>query len=283
MRTIKKIHLAESVPFEGLRTSSPLQSPNTSPIDPFILLNHHGPQFYEANNKGLPFGPHPHRGMETVTFIIDGDLSHKDSAGHDSIIKSGGVQWMTAGSGVIHAEVSSEEFKRNGGNLEILQLWLNLPAKLRMAKPFYKGLQRHDIPSVSEDNEKVLVKIISGEWNNTKGTIESISGVSIFTIEMKAGGKLSSKVPVEHNIFFYIVKGEVIVNEKESGEGELLEFNHDSEDIFIECKDDAIILFGYAKPFNETIFAYGPFVMNTRDEIQKAYEDYQAGKFGNWV
>jgi redox-sensitive bicupin YhaK (pirin superfamily) len=283
MRTIQKIHLAESVPFEGLRTSSPLQSPNTSPIDPFILLNHHGPQFYEPNNKGLPFGPHPHRGMETVTFIIDGDLSHKDSTGNDSNIKSGGVQWMTAGSGVIHAEVSSEEFKRKGGNLEILQLWLNLPAKLRMAKPFYKGLQRDDIPSVSEDNEKVLVKIISGEWENMKGVIESISGVSIYTLEMKEGGKLSTKVPVEHNIFFYVVKGEVIVNEQNSSEGDLLEFNHNSEDIFIKCKSDAIILFGHAKPFNETIFAYGPFVMNTREEIQQAYNDYQAGKFGSWV
>ncbi len=283
MRTIKKIHYAESVPFEGLRTNSPLQSPNTSPIDPFILLNHHGPQFYEPNNKGLPFGPHPHRGMETVTFIIDGDLSHKDSAGHDSIIKSGGVQWMTAGSGVIHAEVSSEEFKRNGGNLEILQLWLNLPAKLRMAKPFYKGLQKDEIPFQSEDEGRVIVKIVSGEWKNIRSVIESISGVSIFILEMKSGGKLETSVPVDHNIFFYVVNGKVVVNEHQSSEGELVEFNHDSENIFIECKSDSIILFGHAKPFNETIFAYGPFVMNTRQEIQQAYEDYQAGKFGNWV
>jgi redox-sensitive bicupin YhaK (pirin superfamily) len=152
-----------------------------------------------------------------------------------------------------------------------------------MAKPFYKGLQQDEIPFISEDNKNVLVKIISGEWKNKKGVIESISGVSIFTIELKPGGKLSHKIPLDHNIFFYIVKGKVLVNERESEEGELIEFNHDSEDILIDCKDDAIILFGHAKPFNETIFAYGPFVMNTRQEIQQAYEDYQSGKFGSWV
>lgn len=115
MRTIKKVHHAALVPFEGLRTNSPMPIPNTSPIDPFILLNHHGPQIFEPDNKGLPFGPHPHRGIETVTYIFDRDLSHKDSAGYDSIIKSGGIQWMTAGSGIIHAELSSEELKEPGG------------------------------------------------------------------------------------------------------------------------------------------------------------------------
>src|SRR5688572_10312288 len=131
-RTIKKIHRAVPHPIHDLKTYSPLPSNQLEQVDPFIFLNHHGPQVYKPGNKGLPFGPHPHRGMETVTFILDGDIMHQDTANHRSVIKSGGVQWMTAGSGLIHAELSSEEFKQNGGALEILQLWVNLPARLKI-------------------------------------------------------------------------------------------------------------------------------------------------------
>lgn len=135
MKTIKKIHQAEFRPIADLITYSPIPTRTLDQIDPFLFLNHHGPQVYPPNNNGLPFGPHPHRGMETVTFIIDGDIAHHDSGGHTSVINNGGVQWMTAGKGLIHAEVSSEQFKKAGGKLEILQLWLNLPARLKMTTP----------------------------------------------------------------------------------------------------------------------------------------------------
>src|SRR3954468_10505557 len=171
MKIIKAKHKAEYEPIADLVTyrAMPTRMMPMNELDPFIFLNHHGLQQYPPNNNGLPFGPHPHRGFETVTFIIHGDLTHKDSSGASSTIKAGGVQWMTAGSGLIHAEISSEEFKSNGGPLEILQLWINLPAKYKLTEPKYIGLQKEQIPTLSWDNGKVTAALVSGTWNETKG------------------------------------------------------------------------------------------------------------------
>src|SRR6187399_1332144 len=148
MRSIKKIHNAVYEPVADLDTYRAIPSGSIDYIDPFLFLNHHGPQVYPPRNRGLPFGPHPHRGFETVTFILTGELAHRDSAGHESVIKEGGIQWMTAGAGLVHAEISPEEFKRQGGPLEILQLWVNLPPRLKMTPPRYIGLQRDEIPAI---------------------------------------------------------------------------------------------------------------------------------------
>jgi redox-sensitive bicupin YhaK (pirin superfamily) len=282
MRTIKQIHKAAYSPIADLKTWSPLPSRNLQQIDPFIFLNHHGPQTYKPGNQGLPFGPHPHRGMETVTFILDGDIMHRDTGGHESTITAGGIQWMTAGSGLIHAEVSSEEFKKKGGDLEILQLWLNLPASLKMTKPFYKGLQKKDIPSLSLDDGKVLVNLISGSWGAQQGAFESKSNVHLNTIYFKAGGSLELKIPVQHNIFFYVIRGRLKANGISIEALHLAEFENDDENLHIEAEYDSILLFGHAKPFNEPMVAQGPFVMNTEKEIEEAYEDYRQGKFGWW-
>src|SRR5688572_10367646 len=157
MKTVKGLHgamradIGELVTYQAL----PVSTLDIARVEPFIFLNHHGPQVYPPNNAGLPFGPHPHRGFETVTFILAGDLLHKDSGGHQSLIGAGGVQWMTAGSGLIHAEVSSEEFKAEGGPVEILQLWVNLPARLKMTAPRYRGLRAGEIPTVEVDGGRV--------------------------------------------------------------------------------------------------------------------------------
>lgn len=140
MRTVKQRHRAINAPIADLVTYRALPTASVEHIDPFLFLNHHGPQVYRPNNHGLPFGPHPHRGFETVTFILEGDILHKDSSGHESVIAAGGIQWMTAGRGLIHAEVSSKQFKQTGGPLEILQLWVNLPAKDKLVAPRYVGL-----------------------------------------------------------------------------------------------------------------------------------------------
>ncbi|MHA6247736.1 pirin family protein [Pontibacter sp. CAU 1760] len=165
-RGIKSTHKAVSAPIGNLVTYRALPTREVEYIDPFLFLNHHGPQVYAPNNTGLPFGPHPHRGFETLTFILEGDIMHQDTGGGQSVIEKGGVQWMTAGSGLIHAEISSDKFKREGGPLEILQLWLNLPAKYKMVKPHYTGLQQHEIPVASNDNGKVKVNVIAGEWRS---------------------------------------------------------------------------------------------------------------------
>jgi redox-sensitive bicupin YhaK (pirin superfamily) len=283
MRTIKVQHKAEYEPLADLVTyrAMPTHSAPMNLLDPFIFLNHHGYQEYQPNNQGLPFGPHPHRGFETVTFILQGDLTHKDSSGVVSVIKEGGVQWMTAGSGLVHAEVSSDEFKSKGGPLEILQLWVNLPARFKMTEPKYVGLQKEDIPAVESDNGKVMLHPVSGSWNGIEGPFKPLTDIHLSYIEFKAGGRLQVQVPKEQTIFLYMVRGEVKVNGDMATIHHLVEFNHDGTIIEMKASTNATILFGYATPFHEPFFAYGPFVMNTKEEIQQAYTDMQNGKFGN--
>lgn len=282
MRTIKEIHLAESAPIADLITYRALPTQSVDHIDPFLFLNHHGHQVYPPENRGLPFGPHPHRGFETVTFILQGDLAHKDSSGAESIINAGGVQWMTAGSGLIHAEVSSAEFMKHGGDLEILQLWVNLPSKFKMVKPAYTGLQKENIPKVELDNGKVSIEAVAGNWGGTKGAFTPVSDIQLALVHLKTGGVYKKAIAAERNIFFYVIKGNVTVNNRQARIHELVEFNNDGTDINIEALEDSSILMGHALPFSEPIVAYGPFVMNTEEEIQQAYEDYQQGLFGSW-
>lgn len=282
MKTIKKIHKPVYEPIQDLITYRVIPTPSIKYMDPFLFLNHHGPQDYPPNNNGLPFGPHPHRGMETVTFILDGDIAHFDSSGEKSVIKSGGVQWMTAGSGLIHSEVSSDEFKRNGGHLEILQLWINLPARSKMTKPFYKGLQKEQVPTIPLDDEKVFVNLVSGDWEGVEGAFHSGIGVQLSTIDFKADGQLQLSIPETENVFFYLIRGQMEVNGELVDEKKLVEFENDGQKINIRATMPSVLLLGYAPPLKEPVVSQGPFVMNTREEIEQAYEDYQNGKFGSF-
>ena len=282
MRTIRQIHKAVPAHMDGLITYRALPTSSVDHIDPFLFLNHHGPQDFKPNNNGLPFGPHPHRGFETLTFIIKGDLTHWDSNGYKSVIKEGGIQWMTAGSGLIHSETSSDEFIKNGGPLEILQLWMNLPSKLKMTPPHYVGLQAGQIPKIQEDGGKATVHLISGDWKGQAGPVNSITGLMMSRVDMLAGGTVKANIDASHTIFFYVVKGQVAVNGKTAQMLDLVEFNNDSAEIEITAAEDSIILLGHGAPLNEPIIAYGPFVMNTEDEIRQAYADFQSGKMGKW-
>jgi redox-sensitive bicupin YhaK (pirin superfamily) len=282
MRTIKRIHQAVYSPIADLVTYRALPTPSVEYIDPFLFLNHHGPQVYAPNNNGLPFGPHPHRGMETVTFILTGDIAHKDSSGHESVIKAGGIQWMRAGRGLIHAEISSDEFKQQGGDLEILQLWVNLPASLKMAEPFYIGKQQEEIPILQFDEGKVTANLISGQWKEVNGAFESSTGIFLSTLQFKAGSEIEVSIPAAHNIFFYVISGEINVNGTAVRSLHLAEFNNDGDTLTISAKNDSTLLLGHAMPFNEPVVSQGPFVMNTQQEIMQAYQDYRMGKFGTW-
>lgn len=282
MPTIRTIHRAQYAPVGDLVTYRALPTHSVEMIDPFLFLNHHGPQVYGPNNRGLPFGPHPHRGMETVTFIIDGDIAHKDNSGHESVMTAGGVQWMTAGSGLIHAETSSETFKKNGGALEILQLWLNLPARLKMTTPFYKGLQRDAIPSLTLDEGRVTIDLVSGDWEGHKAAFDSAIGVSLNTISFRSGGRLTITIPEGENIFFYVIRGKLTVNGTEVEALNLAEFDQTGGDLSIRSEADSILLLGHARPLNEPVVSQGPFVMNTQQEIMEAYSDFRKGKFGTW-
>jgi quercetin 2,3-dioxygenase len=282
MRSIKNEYKPVFEPIAGLDTYRVMPTAQIDQIDPFLFLNHHGPQIYPPNNSGLPFGPHPHRGFETLTYIFSGDIVHEDTGGFKSKIDAGGIQWMTAGSGLLHSERSSEEFLKNGGEVEVLQLWMNLPAKYKMVKPHYHGLQKPDIPSIKLDNGKVRVNLISGEFNGQKGPVDSITGLTMTSIEFDSGGNFKTDVFKDQNILFYVVKGKLEVNGRAVTKHSLIEFGKDDTRIEINAVEDGIILFGYGKPLNEPIVAQGPFVMNTREEITQAIRDYQSGKMGIW-
>jgi redox-sensitive bicupin YhaK (pirin superfamily) len=279
-RTVRTLHPALRDDIADLTTSRPLPGPGVEQIDPFLFLNHHGPQTYPPNNHGLPFGPHPHRGFETVTFILQGELAHSDSGGHESIIRAGGVQWMTAGRGLVHAEVSPASFKRSGGGLEILQLWVNLPARLKMTEPRYIGLQRADIPSFDTDEGRATVDLIAGEWDGHTGPIRSLTSVCMTTIRLAAGGTLCCPTPPGRNVFLYVVRGELTVSGTPAPARNLVELNDDGDAVDLVATTDSFALFGHAEPYNEPVVSHGPFVMNTREEITQAIRDYQAGKFG---
>jgi hypothetical protein len=196
---------------------------------------------------------------------------------------AGGVQWMTAGKGLLHAETSSEEFKKNGGQLEILQLWLNLPARLKMTEPNYEGKQKDEIPNVIADNGKVQIDLISGDWDKSvKAAFKSLSNIFLRLLHLKAGARLDLFVNPNENIFFYVIRGSLTVNGSAVKMLDLVEFNNDGDKLEIHSEENSIILFGHAKPFNEPLVARGPFVMNTEQEIAEAYRDLHIGKFGTW-
>ncbi len=282
MRTVKKIVRAEPAPIDDLSTFRPFPTREMDHLDPFLFLNHHGPQVYGKNNNGLPFGPHPHRGFETLTFILTGDLVHWDSSGSKSEIRAGGVQWMTAGSGLIHSETSSETFRREGGRIEILQLWMNLPADKKQTKPSYQGFKKEEIPLLSEEDGKVEIQLISGKLNDTEGPAQSITDLTMMVMHFKDEATFTINVPESREILCYIVDGRFEVNDSAVRTHDLVVFEHDAEQVTISSASEGKIIFGYGEPLREPVVAYGPFVMNSEEEIRQAYMDYQSGKMGRW-
>lgn len=278
-RSLKAVHPAHRDDIRDLQTRRPLPGPAVPQIDPFLFLNHHGPQTYPPGNQGLPFGPHPHRGFETLTFILEGELAHRDSAGHESIIGPGGIQWMTAGSGLIHSELSPDRFKRSGGPLEILQLWINLPGRLKMVQPAYTGVQQPDIPVLSLAGGQARMNLIAGSFDGTAGPIQSLTGIMMSTVTLEPGAEAALAAPQDRNVFFYVVRGEVALAGRKVPQFNLVEMSRDGDEIRIESASGAVLLFGHGQPINEPVVAHGPFVMNSREEIIAAIRDYEAGKF----
>lgn len=277
-RSVLALHPARRDDIADLVTRRPVPGPGLKRLGAFLFLNHHGPQVYPPNNGGLPFGPHPHRGFETVTFVLDGDLAHHDTTGHESIITKGGVQWMTAGSGLVHSEVSPESFKRSGGGLELLQLWVNLPARLKMSPPCYTGVQKDQIVRVSAPDDRITVNLIAGSWNGSEGPIASLTNVLMTTIDAKSGGRVRFGGLLGRDIFLYVVRGEVSVRGTIIPAFNLAELN-DGEAVEIEALSDSLVVFGHADPIDEPVVSQGPFVMNTDAEIAQAYVDFRAGRF----
>jgi len=279
-KAIHRQHASHRDDIGDLVTRRPLPGPRVEQVDPFLFLNHHGPQVYAPHNRGLPFGPHPHRGFETVTFILQGELTHRDSGGHESVIHAGGVQWMTAGRGLVHAEISSAGFMQRGGPLEILQLWVNLPARLKLTAPRYVGLQAAEIPALQTADRRGTVHLVSGDWGGISGPIDSLTGVFMAMVELAAGARVRFPDVGARNVFLYVVRGRVRIGADEAAEHRLVELTRAGDDVEIEAVADSYVIFGHAEAIGEPVVAHGPFVMNTREEILEAVRDYQAGRFG---
>ncbi|MDB5662829.1 MAG: nuclease [Sphingomonas bacterium] len=277
-RTVRAQHPAMRDDIADLVTRRPLPTADLPQVDPFLFLNHHGPQAYPPHNGGLPFGPHPHRGFETVTFILAGSLAHHDSAGHESVIEAGGVQWMTAGSGLVHAELSPDAFKRSGGALEILQLWINLPGRLKMVRPRYIGVQAPAIPAIPLERGGTI-NLVSGSFGGTNGPIDSLTGIFMATIALPAGCRATLPAPAGRSVFLYVVRGSLRIADTLVDRWQLVTMNADGDTVSVEAMEDSLLLFGHGDAIDEPVVSHGPFVMNTREEITQAIRDYQAGLF----
>jgi len=252
----------------------------TDQLDPFLLLAHHGPQTFPPGSSMPEFGPHPHRGFETVTFLLAGDSIHQDSDGHEIMTHAGGVQWMTAGSGVVHSEKSPDDFWSRGGDLEILQLWVNLPSHLKMTPPRLENIQPADIISVPLPDDAGKLNLIAGEYAGQTGPADSLTGVFASTVSLTAGAHVSLPAPNGRRVLFYVIKGRLTVADTSVSEGDLVRFDDDGETIELTIEDDALVLFTHGAVIGEPVVAQGPFVMNTETEIKQAYADFRAGAFG---
>jgi redox-sensitive bicupin YhaK (pirin superfamily) len=272
---------------EGVTLNRSFPNNLLSEFDPFLLLDEIGPtDLIPGKQKGFP--DHPHRGFETVTYLLKGKFEHKDSQGHTGIINSGDVQWMTAGSGVIHSELPEKEFSKYGGKLHGFQLWVNLPKSNKMMKPRYQEIPRSKIPTVTTEDGNVIVKLIAGESLGSKAVVDTITPIMYMHFKLESGSSIVQPIPKEYNVFAYIIKGKGIVERKNNNKiierGNLVIFDKYGKEVYIKAVKDSkipleLLLIG-GIPIREPIARYGPFVMNTQQEIYEAIEDYRNGQLG---
>lgn len=265
---------------DGFKVRPYIQSSIWEEVSPFLMLDYFAP--WQLLPTDVPRGVdvHPHKGFETVTILWEGALAHEDSSGGKGEIHAGDVQWMTAGSGILHKEFHEESFSKKGGVLHGAQLWVNLPAKHKNEKPAYQDLRAGDIPSVAFENGKGYLRVIAGNYKNTKGPARTFTRIQILDIHAEAGGKLMLELFSGDTASLLILKGTALVKDKVVREGDMVIFEKEGSLIDFEANNDCHALLLSGEPIDEPIAAYGPFVMNTKEEIQLAIVDYHAGKFG---
>jgi len=281
--SIKKIEKSDFVNMGPVKLRQPIPTDAIELIDPFILLHHYGPYPISELNNPFDLGPHPHRGFEPVTFLIQGEQLHRDSLGNESVVKAGDVQWTTAGRGIMHAEGPTKEFVKKGGTLEGIQLWLNLPAGKKMMPAAYQHEKKEDFNVVTSTDEKVNVQIIAGELEGTYGRIATQTPVNAFMITASKEGFYEVAVPKSHHALVYLIKGDVRINDSvdlKLNEKQLVWFEQDGEGFSIQATTESTLLFLSGEPINEKVTSWGPYVMNTQTEIMEALRDYQQGKMG---
>lgn len=283
LNTVKTITESGFVKMGSIKLRQPLPTNKIEQVDPFILLHHYGPYPISEENNPFDLGPHPHRGFEPITFLIQGEQLHRDSLGNESIVKAGDVQWTTAGRGIIHAEGPTKAFVKKGGTLEGIQLWLNLPAENKMMQANYQHEKNEDFNVISSADKKVNIQIIAGKLNGKFGRIKTQTSVNAFIINVEQGGEQFIEFSKTHKSLVYLLNGNVEINQSENlkfNGNQFIEFNQDGEGILIKGNETSKLLFLSGEPLNEKVATYGPYVMNTQTEIMEAMRDYQMGKMG---
>jgi len=265
-RTVKSVFTAPDIIMGSNRLKQPLPIAGLDQIDPFLLLHHMPSTTHEPGVNTLDVGPHPHRGFEPVTFVFKGEVEHYDSLGNHTVIRAGGVQWMTAGRGIVHSEGASKEQIDKSGEFEMIRLWIKLPKDKKMNTPVNQGVQSEVIPTVESSNGRTKVNVVSGNYQSKHGPVESITGVEAYTIEMQQDGYLKFEVRQSRNVMIYQLHGNSNINDQLVANTQMVVFDNDGENIEIAASEDSLMLFLTTKPINEPMAQYGPFVMNTQTE-----------------
>ncbi|MDC8802321.1 pirin family protein [Halomonas pacifica] len=251
-------------------------------LSPFLLLDHAGPHRFEPTRYRRGVGPHPHRGFETVTLVYQGALEHRDSAGHGGRIGAGDVQWMTAGAGIVHEEYHAPDFGERGGILEMVQLWVNLPARDKSAPPAYQTLRDGEIPRIDLENDAGQVRVVAGRYLDREGPARTFTPINVWDLRLAAGGDVHLEVPEGHTTLLVVLEGTVLVNgERIVRDASVIAFERRGEALHLEANNDAKLLLLSGEPLNEPVAGQGPFVMNHEAELRQAFADFQSGKFGN--
>lgn len=249
-------------------------------ISPFLLMDYAGPEYFEPTTRRRGVGAHPHRGFETVTIVYDGEVSHRDTTGAGGTIGPGDVQWMTAGSGLLHEEYHGDAYARRGGRLEMIQLWVNLPAADKMVTPAYQGITNDRIPQVHLPDEAGTLRVIAGRYGDVAGAAHTFTPMNVWDMRLQTGGRVSLELPAGHTTALFVLSGMIRVDGQTVGPAELAVMEREGTELAFEATQDSVVLLLGGQPLNEPVVGHGPFVMNSREEIEQAMRDFSAGRFG---
>jgi len=252
-------------------------------LSPFLLMDYAGPAHFEPTTRRRGVGAHPHRGFETVTIMYHGEVSHRDTAGGGGTIGAGDVQWMTAGSGLLHEECHSSDYARRGGPFEMVQLWVNLPANDKMSAPSYQGIVDAQIPRVGLPGDAGALRVIAGRYGEAQGPARTFTPMNVWDLRMPAGESQSLDLPPGHTTALFVLHGAIRIGDHRVRAAELAVMERDGSQLALAASQDSILLLLGGEPLNEPIVGHGPFVMNTRDEIDQALRDFSSGRFGRMM
>jgi quercetin 2,3-dioxygenase len=282
----KVVNIASAPPMHWVGDGFPVRSlfsyhSHARELSPFLLLDYAGPAAFAAAERPRGVGQHPHRGFETVTIVYQGEVEHRDSTGSGGIIGPGDVQWMTAGGGILHEEFHSHSFTRKGGIMEMVQLWVNLPAKNKMVRPGYQAILAEDIPTVQLPDDAGTLRLIAGNFDGRAGPAHTYTPLSVWDVAMRANGRLDAAIATGWTAAIVVLRGTLLINDSDiARSSQLVTLDRIGDRVTIEANHEAAFLVLAGEPIDEPVVGHGPFVMNSASEISAAVQDFRNGRFG---